>query len=338
MIDTLQYWLTDEQMTKTSGASLAHTLYDAQCTVWLTGELGAGKTTFLRAFLTELGVSDPVTSPTFALEQRYRTHQVGELLHIDLYRLAPKEAEIFLRHSADHQGIRCVEWADRLPASARTEGIHIHLEDPPGKKGRGLTVTFDDLRIPTDAEIEAWRIDVCLPLMICRHSDAVAEMADHLSAALMTQGKLIRLKALHAAGRTHDLLRFIDFGKGASHIEREGNPEHEKRWEEIKAQYPRMRHEAACSAFLEEKGYPAIARMVKTHGLTLISPDRITIEQKLLYYADKRIKLDEVVSLEERLRDFTERYSRKGFLEESDAWYEEARRTEKELFPDGPPF
>lgn len=338
MLDTLHYWLADEEMTKLAGSSLAHTLYDPQCTIWLTGELGAGKTTFLRAFLAELGVADPVTSPTFALEQRYRTQHVGELLHIDLYRLSPPEATVFLRHSGDHPGIRCIEWADRIPASARTDGIHVHLEDPPGRTGRALTVTFSDVRIPSDADIEQWRLDVALPHMIGRHSDAVAEAAHRLGMAIHAHGKLVRLEALRLAARAHDLLRFVDFHRGTAHVEREINPEHEARWEVYRVRYPRMRHEAACSAFLEEHGYPAIARMVKTHGLTLVSPDRITIEQKLLYYADKRVKLDEVVTLEERLRDFTDRYSRKGFLEESDAWYEEARRTEKELFPDGPPF
>ncbi len=66
--------------------------------------------------------------------------------------------------------------------------------------------------------------------------------------------------------------------------------------------------------------------------------ERVSLEQKLLYYADKRVKLDDVVSLEERLRDFTERYSKHGSLTEPDSWYEEARSLERELFPEGAPF
>src|SRR4051812_37966717 len=61
----------------------------------LTGELGAGKTTFAGFFCSALSVDVPVTSPTFALMNEYQTPQ-GPILHGDLYRLTDPEIEIML--------------------------------------------------------------------------------------------------------------------------------------------------------------------------------------------------------------------------------------------------
>ena len=55
--------------------------------VTVTGELGAGKTTFVRGACRALGVTDPVTSPTFTIGHRYRGSQV-DVSHLDLYRFA----------------------------------------------------------------------------------------------------------------------------------------------------------------------------------------------------------------------------------------------------------
>jgi tRNA threonylcarbamoyladenosine biosynthesis protein TsaE len=51
------------------------------------GELGSGKTTFIKALCRELGVADTVSSPTFALVYEYRTLQDKRIYHFDLYRI-----------------------------------------------------------------------------------------------------------------------------------------------------------------------------------------------------------------------------------------------------------
>jgi HD superfamily phosphohydrolase YqeK len=284
-------------------------------------------------------VNQALTSPTFALEQRYKTAHFGEFLHVDLYRLEPKEAENLVSSSDDHTGIRCVEWADHLPARHLQEGIVIHLEDSGKRPGRNLSVTFRDLSIPAGAQIQNWWDDMQLPSLVRRHCDAVASAAARFGAAFVEGGQIVRMEALRAAGLLHDLFRFLDFQEGAAHLEEEIRPERSKRWEEIRAQYPRERHESACARFLMEQGFPEIGEIVRTHGLTLHIAERTTIEQKLLYYADKRIELDDLVTLEERLRDFRERYGTNGRVSaEAEEWYEEVRQTERDLFPRGPPF
>jgi len=338
MNEKTDIWLRDAEMTRFAGASLVHTLYGLPVTLWITGELGAGKTTLLQGLAQELGIEQRLTSPTFALEQRYQTTDHGELLHVDLYRLGQSQASLIALSSDEHTGIRCIEWAERLPSAARTTGIFISMEEESQKTGRKLTIEFHDLHVPTQEQIAQWRNEFFLPHMIVRHCETVADTAVRLGSVLLENGQIVRLQALRAAAAVHDLLRFVDFHRGASHIEQQINPTHAQKWSEIKARYAGLRHESAVAQFLIEQGFAQLAEIVRVHGLTLSNSKRVTTEQRLLYYADKRVKLDEVVSLEERLRDFTVRYSHLGKLTESNAWYEEALKTEKELFPNGPPF
>jgi tRNA threonylcarbamoyladenosine biosynthesis protein TsaE len=74
------------EVTERAGAELAATLRPGDV-VLVSGELGAGKTTFIRGALRALGVTGPVTSPTFVVGHAYDGHD-GPLAHLDLYRLA----------------------------------------------------------------------------------------------------------------------------------------------------------------------------------------------------------------------------------------------------------
>jgi tRNA threonylcarbamoyladenosine biosynthesis protein TsaE len=75
------------------GAELAARLGPGDV-VLIAGELGAGKTTFVRGAARALGVDGPVTSPTFTIGQRYpATGRVASVSHVDLYRLGSLEQE-----------------------------------------------------------------------------------------------------------------------------------------------------------------------------------------------------------------------------------------------------
>jgi tRNA threonylcarbamoyladenosine biosynthesis protein TsaE len=77
--------------TEALGAELAAVL-EAGDLVLVRGELGAGKTTLVRGAATALGVTDPVTSPSFSIGHRYRARELT-VSHLDLYRLAGLEHE-----------------------------------------------------------------------------------------------------------------------------------------------------------------------------------------------------------------------------------------------------
>lgn len=79
--------------TEQLAAALASELADGDL-VFVTGELGAGKTTFIRGAACALGATVAVTSPTFAIAHRYPTQRDGRhVCHLDLYRLDGLESE-----------------------------------------------------------------------------------------------------------------------------------------------------------------------------------------------------------------------------------------------------
>jgi len=109
--------------TESLGAELAAGLGDGDV-VLVRGELGSGKTTLVRGAARALGVSDPVTSPTFSIGHRYAGASVT-VSHLDLYRLTGLEHEdpALL---ADYLGpgrIAFVEW----PEDARAELAHARM-------------------------------------------------------------------------------------------------------------------------------------------------------------------------------------------------------------------
>ena len=125
----------------------------------LDGDLGAGKTTFVRFLARALGVTTPVTSPTFTLANTYETSSLpdppaappgastgGPLLihHIDAYRLdGDADAEdLALPELLDSGGIVVVEWAERLTLPLDRLDLHFQFPpDPDATDHRIVTVT-----------------------------------------------------------------------------------------------------------------------------------------------------------------------------------------------------
>jgi tRNA threonylcarbamoyladenosine biosynthesis protein TsaE len=117
--------------TEALGARLADSLSLGDV-VLVEGELGAGKTTFVRGAARRLGVSTPVTSPTFTIGQRYRGRDLV-VSHIDLYRvtsLGGEEPELL----ADYVGpdtVSFVEWPgdeEATFAGLARVAAHVSLE------------------------------------------------------------------------------------------------------------------------------------------------------------------------------------------------------------------
>ena len=125
--------------------------------ICLTGDLGAGKTTFAQGFLKALGVKGPYTSPTFLVMKRYRinprhsqrktrkekslrvmSYELGDIYHIDAYRIKDKDLlnlgwkEII----ADPKNIVVIEWADRVKKIVPKNSLWINFEWLDEKKRR----------------------------------------------------------------------------------------------------------------------------------------------------------------------------------------------------------
>jgi tRNA threonylcarbamoyladenosine biosynthesis protein TsaE len=121
--------------TEALGAEVAAGLSPGD-TVLVSGELGTGKTTFVRGAARALGVAGPVTSPTFTIGRRY-TGDVP-VAHLDLYRLDGLEDEdpALL---ADYLGpdlVTFVEWPERAGARAPAATVRVRLEHLGGDRRR----------------------------------------------------------------------------------------------------------------------------------------------------------------------------------------------------------
>lgn len=125
MIDALT---TSEEETAAAGEQLARSLAPGDI-VLLYGQLGAGKTAFVRGLARGLGARpEDVSSPTFTLIQEYPADRLT-LFHVDLYRLAPAEVDdLGLDELTGGAGIVAVEWADRWRGRP-VDAIEIRIED-----------------------------------------------------------------------------------------------------------------------------------------------------------------------------------------------------------------
>jgi tRNA threonylcarbamoyladenosine biosynthesis protein TsaE len=104
-----------------------------------TGELGAGKTCFLQGLARGLGVTGPVTSPTFVLVNQYR----GRLpvYHLDAYRTGSltELVDLGLEEMLHGDGVTVIEWADKLLPLLPARTIRVHLSGL-GDEPREITI------------------------------------------------------------------------------------------------------------------------------------------------------------------------------------------------------
>jgi tRNA threonylcarbamoyladenosine biosynthesis protein TsaE len=130
---------------ETETAALAHDLASSLISggvVLLIGDLGAGKTSFVRGLAAGLGIDpDEVSSPTFTLIQIYRGRQT--LYHVDLYRLAGGEADdLGLEELAAEPGaVLAIEWAEKLPRPV-AGAVVVEIDDL-GEDNRAIRIVTE---------------------------------------------------------------------------------------------------------------------------------------------------------------------------------------------------
>ncbi len=166
--------------------------------------------------------------------------------------------------------------------------------------------------IPSRDECLAIIRDCHVPAHIIRHSKTVARFGVFLARELARRGAAVDVELVERACLLHDLLRVCEFPlQDFSRFEQPVTEDDKAKWRAIKERHAGARHEDAACAFLRD-AYPVLAETIRKHRYTAIvhEQDRPqTWEEKLVYYADKRVMHDTIVPLQTRLEEAHKRHA-----------------------------
>lgn len=131
-----------EHETEAAGRTLAGRLKRSSC-IALSGDLGAGKTSFVRGLADGLGLKTRVTSPTFTIVNEY----LGDipLFHFDMYRLKSEDElfDIGWDDYLERDGVIAVEWSEKAVHSFPAATIRVHIEKT-GESSRRIEIRFPE--------------------------------------------------------------------------------------------------------------------------------------------------------------------------------------------------
>ena len=94
--------------------------------ICLIGELGSGKTVFVKGFAQALGINETITSPTFTIVKEYESGELP-LYHMDVYRLEDNKDNIGSTDYFNKGGITIIEWADMIEGELPEERLDIRF-------------------------------------------------------------------------------------------------------------------------------------------------------------------------------------------------------------------
>lgn len=153
-------YLPDEVATLTQGAAFANVLKDNKqgLTLFLNGDLGAGKTTFCRGLLRELGHKGAVKSPTYTLVETYDLPG-RQLHHFDLYRLGdPEELEYLGIRDYFEPGNLCVlEWPEKGQGFLPEPDLRVRVRI----EGQGRRLNLEAVNARGQTLLESWWLKEC---------------------------------------------------------------------------------------------------------------------------------------------------------------------------------
>jgi len=167
------------------------------------------------------------------------------------------------------------------------------------------------MKTPSQEECEALLREFEVPENILTHTKMVRRIANFLAKKISEKGTKIDLELVDKASLVHDFTKIYCFENNCSHVQE-------------------------AERILSEKGFPEFGKLVKQHGLEEVNGfDKNTlIETKVVWYSDKRVNNDKLVSLGARYIYLKQRYGTtndkkmQGILSTE----ENAKKTEKELF------
>ncbi|MBQ8891264.1 MAG: tRNA (adenosine(37)-N6)-threonylcarbamoyltransferase complex ATPase subunit type 1 TsaE [Bacilli bacterium] len=95
--------------------------------ICLIGDLGSGKTVFVKSFANALGIDEAITSPTFNIIKEYQNGELP-LYHMDVYRLDDVKEDLGIEDYFDKGGVTIIEWADMIKEKLPEERLDIKIK------------------------------------------------------------------------------------------------------------------------------------------------------------------------------------------------------------------
>ena len=165
---------------------------------------------------------------------------------------------------------------------------------------------MEKYKLPTREEcfeiIKKYRV----PPHIVEHSITTAKLAVFLAQKLKEKGVEVNAELVDRACLLHDLARFCDFSESdLNNLEPFITEKDKTKWQQLKAEYEGLCHEEVAYEILKNK-YPELALVIKKHRYMAILDEKekpITWEEKLVYYAEKRVMHNRIVPLKKRLEE-----------------------------------
>lgn len=135
-----------DQETRELGKEMGQKAFPGQV-ICLIGDLGTGKTIFTKGFAEGLGITEPVSSPTFTILQSYEEGRMP-FYHFDVYRIGSVEEmeEIGFDDCIFGEGVCMIEWADLIEEILPEEYTKITIQKDPEKGFDYRTITIETIR------------------------------------------------------------------------------------------------------------------------------------------------------------------------------------------------
>jgi 5'-deoxynucleotidase YfbR-like HD superfamily hydrolase len=165
---------------------------------------------------------------------------------------------------------------------------------------------MNECNLPTRQQCFKLMEQFHVPSHIKEHGLVVAKLGVFLAKRLKEKGIAVNLELVDRACLLHDVLRVLDFNESDyDRFEQSVPDEHKTKWQRLRAEHESACHEEAAYELLKER-YPVLATTIRRHKYTALLDEKEkpnTWEEKLVYYADKRVMRDKIVPLKPRLEE-----------------------------------
>ena len=131
---------TSYEQTEQTAAELAKALHGGEV-IALFGEMGAGKTAFVRGLAKGMGLTDRVSSPTFAIVHDYSER----LIHFDMYRIESWDSLYSTGYYdyLDSNAVKVIEWSENIENALPDDCIRVEIIKTPDENGRIIKIGMD---------------------------------------------------------------------------------------------------------------------------------------------------------------------------------------------------